>query len=226
MERLVQNQSSFITKVHICAYGMKIPDKEGNEFVLKPTQFLTNSPLLAAQLERHCDKNHQHARLASNRTKQAAIYPPQLIEAICNGINEQIKADKLDQNIIARIEYIEGSNVLAEVQKAIENAAKCHEEDHQDLIAFDDVSGAELDPKKVQKRCDSKLFIRMLRVDQTILGHGMRQEAEGSLHLRRRAVSTTENDDIRSQLFQELPRRRISPEKCWKKSWTAPCECA
>ena len=59
----------------------------------------------------------------------------------------------------------------------------------------------------------------MLRVDQTILGHDVRQEAEGSLHLRRRAVSTAENDDIRSQLFQELPRRRISPEKSWKKSW-------
>ena len=55
----------------------------------------------------------------------------------------------------------------------------------------------------------------MLRVDQTILGHDVRQEAEGSLHLRRRAVSTAENDDIRSQLFQELPRRRISPEKSW-----------
>ena len=37
------------------------------------------------------------------------------------------------------------------MQKAIENAAKCHEEDHQDLIAFDDVSGAELGPKMVQK---------------------------------------------------------------------------
>ena len=165
MKRLVQNQSSFITKVHMCAYGMKIPDKEGNEFVFKPTRFLTNSPLLAAQLERRCDKSHQHARLASNRTKQAAIYPPQLIEAICNGINEQIKADKLDQNIVARIEYIEGSNVLAEVQKAIENAAKCHEEDHQDLIAFDDVSGAELDPKMVQKaRRDEIEYVRSMNL--------------------------------------------------------------
>ena len=44
----------------------------------------------------------------------AAIYPPQLVDAICNGINEQIKADKLDQNIIARIE----------AQKAKENATK------------------------------------------------------------------------------------------------------
>ena len=108
----------------MCAYGMKIPDKLGNQFVYKPTQFLTNSPLLAAQLERKCDKAHQHARLASNRTKLAAIYPPQLIDAICNGINEQIKADKLDQNIIARIEYIEGSNVFGRSAKSKSECSK------------------------------------------------------------------------------------------------------
>ena len=116
-------------------------------------------------MERKCDKTHQHARLASNRTKLAAIYPPQLIDAICDGINEQIKADKLDQNIIARIEYIEGSNVLAEVQKARANAAKCHEDDHQELIAFDDVSGAELDPKMVQKaRKDEIEYVRSMNL--------------------------------------------------------------
>ena len=100
----------------MCAYNMKIPDGSGNTLIYKPTQFMTNSPLVAAQLERKCDRNHQHARLAGNRTKMAATYPPQLVDAICKGINEQIKADKLDQNIIARIEHIEGSNVLAEVQ--------------------------------------------------------------------------------------------------------------
>ena len=57
----------------------------------------------------------------------------------------------MDQSIVGRIEHISGSNVLAEVQQAMQNGAKCHEYDHQDLIAFDDVSGAELDPTMVQK---------------------------------------------------------------------------
>ena len=83
------------------------------------------------------DKCHTQARLASNRTKQAAIYPPQLVDAICHGINEQMHADKMDQNIVARIEQIDGSNVLALVQKAKQNAAKCHEDDHQELIRAD-----------------------------------------------------------------------------------------
>ena len=50
-------------------------------------------------------------------------------------LNEQIKADKLDQNIVARIEYIEGSNVLAEVQKALENAANGNEDPILDINA-------------------------------------------------------------------------------------------
>ena len=55
----------------MCAYNMKIPDKYGKEYVYKPAQFLTNSSLLAAQLERKCDKKHVHSRLEGNRTKQA-----------------------------------------------------------------------------------------------------------------------------------------------------------
>ena len=101
----------------MCAYDMKIPDNKGNTFVFKPTQFVTNSPLMAAQLERKCDKSHVHARLGGDRTAQAAVYPNKLIEAICNGIEEQYKADKHDMNVIARIEYIKGSNVLSELEK-------------------------------------------------------------------------------------------------------------
>ena len=77
------------------------PDKNGNEYVYKPTQFLTNSPLVAARLERKCDKNHKHAQLQGNRTKQAAIYPTKLIDAVTKGINDQIRADTQELNIIA-----------------------------------------------------------------------------------------------------------------------------
>ena len=64
--RIASKPENFTTRVHMCAYGMQIPDKNGNSFVYKPTQFMTNSPLIAAQLERKCDKTHTHARLASN----------------------------------------------------------------------------------------------------------------------------------------------------------------
>ena len=132
---------------------MKIPDKAGNQFVYTPTQFMTNSPLIAAQLERRCDKSHTHTRLEGSRTRQAAIYPMQLMDAICKGMEHQIKADAFDQNSVAEINQLYGSQLLAAFQEYHDNAAKCHDSDHEFEYEYaeDDVSGAALDPKAVRK---------------------------------------------------------------------------
>ena len=130
---------------------MKIPDAHGNEYIYKPTQFLTNSPLVAARLERKCDREHIHARLQGNRTNKAAIYPDKLIDAVSQGINDQIRADKQDLNLIASIDLIEGTAILNELKKIQENAARCHEEVDMGEYAVDDVSGAFLDHKMVKK---------------------------------------------------------------------------
>ena len=117
---------TFVTTAHMRAYGMRIPDKAGNQFVYKPTQFTTNSPLIAAQLERRCDKSHKHARLEGSRTRKAAIYPTQLVDAICKGMEDQIKADK-----VASIDELYGQQLLAAFQEYQANAAKCHEPDYE-----------------------------------------------------------------------------------------------
>ena len=57
-------------------------------------------------------------------------------------MNEQVRSDKNDENIIARINYVKGANVLAEVQKAMKNAAKCHEEvEVEDVLVDGAVKG-------------------------------------------------------------------------------------
>ena len=61
----------------------------------------------------------------------------QVNSLIERGLEEQRRSDEVDENRIARIEYIRGSNVLAEVQKAVDNANKCHQEDVY-FEAFDD----------------------------------------------------------------------------------------
>lgn len=145
----------------MCAYDMQIPNTKGSTYVYKPTQFVTNSPLMAAQLEHRCDRSHSHAQLGGARTAQTAIYPNKLVDAICTGVEEQNRADKCDANIIARIEYIKGSNVLAEIENARANAAKCHEEVDFSEYAIDDVSGDPLDPNEVRKaRMDKVKYIR------------------------------------------------------------------
>ena len=144
---------------------MRIPDGHGNEFVYKPTQFLTNSPLVAARLERKCDKTHKHAQLQGNRPKQAAIYPNKLIDAVTKGINDQIKADTQDLNLIASIEIEKGYNILDELKQIQLNAAQCHEEYQYEEYAEDDVSGAYLDPKMVRNaRKDEIDYVRSMKL--------------------------------------------------------------
>ena len=49
----------------------------------------------------------------------AAIYPSQLVDAICEGIQNQIKANKFDMNSVATIEQINSHNILAALKERI-----------------------------------------------------------------------------------------------------------
>ena len=52
IQKIINHPEDFATRVQMCAYNMKTPDKNGNEHIYNPTQFLTNSPLVAARLQR------------------------------------------------------------------------------------------------------------------------------------------------------------------------------
>ena len=78
-----------------------------------------------------------HARLQGNRSNKAAIYPDKLIDAVSQGINDQIRADQFDLNLIASIDLVEGMAILDELQKIQLNAAQCHEEPPIEEYAVD-----------------------------------------------------------------------------------------
>ena len=85
--------------------------------------------------------------------------------AVSQGINDQIRADKSDLNLIASIDLIEGTAILSELKKIQENAAKCHEEIDMGEYAVDDVSGAFLDPKMVKNaRADEIEYVRSMKL--------------------------------------------------------------
>ena len=42
LQKIINHPNNFTPRIHMCAYDMKIPDKDGNEYVYRPTQFLTN----------------------------------------------------------------------------------------------------------------------------------------------------------------------------------------
>ena len=85
-----------------CMYGLKSKDGDMEGPARKRTGFLTNSVCVAKQLTRKCPNSsgytvHHHIRLEGGRTKQAQVYPRELCEAICKGLEEQIKADEAGQ---------------------------------------------------------------------------------------------------------------------------------
>ncbi|CAK8990413.1 Integrase catalytic domain-containing protein, partial [Durusdinium trenchii] len=54
--------------------------------VRKPTCLATNIDGLADYLEKKCLKNHKHGMLLGGSAKEAAVYTPQLVQALMNGI--------------------------------------------------------------------------------------------------------------------------------------------
>ena len=78
----------------MCAFGLTTPGEDGKEQpAQKLTRWLTNSPFLAATLERKCPRDHAHTVLLNGRAKAAQVYPPALCRAVVAGFAEQLRAD-------------------------------------------------------------------------------------------------------------------------------------
>ena len=98
---------------------------------------------------------HDHVIFERGRAAAAQVYPPTLCRAICKGLMEQVEVDRSGQFIIAEVnaegrsggkDMKDESNELRQQYRTVE------EEDHIELgMAWDDVSGAELDPTAVRK---------------------------------------------------------------------------
>ena len=90
---------------HMCRFGMSGRDQNGPGVVLKPTKFLTDSPAIAAELNRQCIGGHRHiSTLNAGGLAQFAIYLPALCHAIATGLARQLKADVRNRRI-ARDEF-------------------------------------------------------------------------------------------------------------------------
>ena len=75
-------------------------DIYGEGLVKKPTGFATNSPCLAAALEKPCSNDsgnswHRHVPLVGGKARAAQVYPPKLVSAILEGFRQQLIADAL-----------------------------------------------------------------------------------------------------------------------------------
>ena len=84
---------------HMCQFGMKSRDEWGEGLVMKPTRFVTNAPAIAEKLARRCPSGHRHVPLLSGRARAAEEYPPELCDAILEGLEIQDSHGKVLQQI-------------------------------------------------------------------------------------------------------------------------------
>ena len=99
----------------------------------------------------HQGPPHKHVPLMNGRAKAAQVYPDTLCRAVCRGLKKnELLADKQGQYMLAQL------NVVEEVEGAMKHEvdrmlAECRTVEEDDGIAFlsayDDVSGALLDPR-------------------------------------------------------------------------------
>ncbi len=151
------------TKGHMCAYGMKSQDAEGEGQVLKPTGWATNSPYIAEQVSKLCSNRwrgakHRHVHLISGRAKAAEVYPPRLCTAILKGLRAQFIADGLmTQKGIGTV-CCEEPDISPEAKEEVWSQIQQSYYDSVDDGTFcDDITGELLDSKLVQEAIQEEM---------------------------------------------------------------------
>ena len=151
---------------HMCRFGMTAVDHDGEGAVKKPTRFMTNSREVARSLDKQCEDQfkeqgdrHRHVQLINGRASKAQIYPKQLCQAVCDGVARQKIRDQSGVRELCPLSMDEMNVIANAAEKDVNGASgaqdnmqpvdKLHEPDVE-VVAHDDVSGEDLDPKLVQ----------------------------------------------------------------------------
>ena len=90
IEALLSHPSVMAVVAHQCMYGLTTKTtKDGPKLpAMKPTRFMTNSPLMRDRLSKTCDGLHTHQQLVGGRCRDAAFYPLPLVRAIVLGMRD------------------------------------------------------------------------------------------------------------------------------------------
>ena len=107
--------------------------------------------------------------LEGGRAKAAQVYPNKLCKAICEGLIEQMEADRKGQFLVAdyNIEDVHSSKEVMNLSREFRKQYKTVEEDCEEEVelAWDDVFGAELNPKAIrQARKEEIDYVRKMKL--------------------------------------------------------------
>ena len=135
-----------------CQYGLRTRGAGGAGSIpaRKRTKFMTNSSEIANELSWKA-KGHLHQALVGGRAHKSAIYSEGLCEAICRGLKREIRRSEMNVRVLKTV--ISKDKIGTDTNK---DRSIADEEDGGSVgiaygMAWDDLTGANLDPRGVSK---------------------------------------------------------------------------
>ena len=142
--------------MHMRAYGMTAEDEQGEGLIKNGARITSSSEEVLKRIERRCsneyhDDRHRHVHLVQGRAKAAQVYPRELGICIAEGIAAQKRIERF--GIRAR-EFMSAGEMQDAAGK--DATGECpssvlHEKDAENTVAFDDVTGQQLNPELMMK---------------------------------------------------------------------------
>ena len=178
-----------------CQFGLKSKDEEGVGLARERTGFLTNAVCIARRLNKKCPKTnkyqvHKHVILTNGRARAAQVYPDKLCKESCLGIKEHIQRDRSGQYLLANVQMDNNTTseeLLKEANKLKNKCKTGEEEDDCDMEeAWNDVSGAPLDPQEVQRaRREEIEYVHTMNLyDKVLINEAYQQIGKGPISVR------------------------------------------
>ena len=168
MIELTMNPAVGMIELDMCAFGMTSQDEAGEGLVKKTTRILSTSEEVLRRLSKRCENSgrsdeekHRHVHLIQGRAQRVQIYPRRFAEEICQGIAAQKKCDSLGMRSRPLMSIEEMEEVMKSRGDTGCPSRALHEEDANDMIAYDDLTGQELDPvRMIKARLEEIAYVR------------------------------------------------------------------
>ena len=195
VKRLRSLKGVMVAYTDQCMFGQTVRRGSEEGLAKKPTGFMTNSEAIYNALSKVCDKSHEHMELIGGIARQAAAYPVKLVDAILRGLATELRKN-------GRLESMDGGGPTIDEPAPEEPWIGQY---------WDEISGAELDPKLVrQARLAEIEYMHKLKVYEEASEAECR--ADGCVPIPMRWIDVNKGDEaapiIRSRaVLQETKAR-------------------
>ena len=173
------------------------------------------------------EEHHRHVHLVSGRAKYAQVYPRKMCMDICEGIAAQKRLDRLGMKSRPIMSLEEMQRTAKGSDRGDCPSEALHESDgNEEMIAFDDLTGQELDPglmKKARKE-EIQYFKDMNVYEKVDIEECWRETGKAPIAVRWVDINKgdTQNPLYRSRLVAKEFNTGVKPELY---AATPPSEC-